>query len=152
MTAVSLFDALSGDGTGASPAGPSNGRMEQLAARLVESSLADWHRVRKYEADFSPTCVDDLKLVLEIDRSIHSLYLQWVAEAEEVYARGRQLIAAGHPVPQIDELDDAIGRGRARLLATPERFIRALEQVERGEAIPARELRDELDARLRAGR
>ncbi len=146
MTAVSLFDVLSTVGR-ETCAGEVTA---QLAAQLVEASLVDWQRIQQYESDFSPTKTDDLNLVLEIDRSIYAMYSQWLAEAEAVYARGNQLIACGHMVPKIDELNDALGNAHARLLATPEKLVHAIEQVKRGEAIPSKELRDELNARLRA--
>ena len=126
--------------------------MEQLASRLVESSVADCERIERYESDFTPANLDDLKLVYEIDQSIHGLYSQWIGEAEQVYARGRRLESEGHVIPKITDLGDAIGRTRARLKMTPESLIHALEQVKRGEVIPAKELRDELNARLRSGR
>jgi len=147
MTAVALFDALAAEEAN----GPrADERREQLAARLVESSLSDWQRVRQYEDDFSPANFDDLERVREIDRSICAMHSQWLAEAEEVCARARQVAAGGRTVPKIDELENAIGFTQARLMATPGQFVRAIEQVKRGEVIPAKEMRDELNARLRA--
>jgi hypothetical protein len=129
-----------------------NERTTQLAAQLVESSLADWQRVRQYESDFSSGDLDALSHVVEIDRSIHALHSQWLAEAEEVHSRVKRFSAASGSVPRMKELEDAIGFTHARLKATPEQLIDALEQVKRGEVIPAKELRDELNARLRARR
>ena len=79
-----------------------------------------------------PANLDDLKLVFEINRSIHALYLQWVAEAEEVYARVRQLIAGGHAVPKMEELDDAMGRSHTMSGGNAQELIHALDQVKRG--------------------
>jgi hypothetical protein len=47
-------------------------------------------------------------------------------------------------------LEDAYGRVSARLKLTPEMIARATEQVRQGQAIPIKELRDELRARVRA--
>src|SRR5690348_3785350 len=53
---------------------------------------------------------------------------------------------------RVDELQDALGRTRARLTVTPEQIAGAKEQVRQGRIVPAKELRDELHARLCARR
>jgi len=53
-------------------------------------------------------------------------------------------------VANAEALEDAYGRTRARLKLTPEMIARSMEQVRRGEFVPAGELRDELRTRLRA--
>ena len=44
---------------------------------------------------------------------------------------------------------DAYGRVRARLKLTPEMITHAMEQIRQGQAVPMKELRDELRARVR---
>ena len=65
----------------------------------------------------------------------------WVNRAEDLFDR----LPERH-----EELGVAIARGKAELMVRPEQVIRAMEQIKRGETIPAKELRNELRARLRA--
>ncbi len=89
-------------------------------------------------------------MAIEIARSIHALHAQWAVEAEQILSRVRQLMESGCRVPKADVLQDAIGLARARLQLTPEKIAGAMDQVQSGQFIPARELRNELDARVRA--
>jgi hypothetical protein len=147
MTAIPLFDALAREDR---PAAPGGGRAAALAARLVEALLADWQRLRQFQEEFAPANWDDPAAAMEVETSIYRLFEAWAAEAEQVLVRLRRLAAAGHPVAGAEALEDACGQAAARLRFTPERMARAMEQVRRGEFTPAKELRDELRARLRA--
>ena len=143
MTAVSLFDTLAG------PLGDP-ARRSALAAKLVDSALADLDRVREYERVSAPIA-GGVPEELSVQTSIHALYAEWADEAEQVAARARSLHAApGTLADAVGRLEDAIGRVRARLSVGPPQLIEARKQADEGQFIPARELRDELRTRLRA--
>lgn len=151
MTAVSLLDILLHNGASVTEAIRAGKEpVERLAGQLVESSLDDWKRVRQYEADFTPSNWIDREMAIEIGRSIHALHVQWAGEAEQILSRVEQLMESGCRVPKADALRDAIGMTRALLKLTPEGIAGAMDQVQSGQFTPARELRNELDARLRA--
>jgi hypothetical protein len=139
VTAISLFDNL----------GPQEQRIGQLAAQLVESALADWNQLRQYESDFTPFDWSDAAAAMSIEQSIYALHQQWAEEAEQVVCRAKKLSGAGHDVPKTGLLEDALWLTRARLQMTPQEMARAMEQVKQGQCTPAKELRDELRARLR---
>jgi hypothetical protein len=150
MTAVSLFDVLSRrDPTDPAAAA----RLARFAERLVDAALADLQRLRDDERAFTAARADDAGddgLEPDLLRSLWQLYAQWASDAEQVLTRVRGLNSAGQSVRDADRLEDAHGSVRARLGVTPEQVLRAREQVQRGQAIPAKELRDDLRARLRA--
>ena len=151
MTAVSLFDLLARAGSDADRGDRVAGeRLVQFAQRLVEEALADWERVRRYEEQFGSADWGPGGLGLEVTRSLYSMYEKWAADAEQVLARTRHLASGGRIVASAESLEDAYGRVRARLKLTPDMLARAMEQVRQGQTIPARELRDELRARVRA--
>lgn len=93
--------------------------------------------------------VADPVVDLELRRSIWQLYGEWAAEAEQVYARARSLEPSGIRLETVERLDDAIGRVSARLSLRPEQVANAKEQVRQGQTVLAKELTDELHARLR---
>jgi hypothetical protein len=82
-------------------------------------------------------------------RSVWRLYFQWADEAEQVLERADALARPDRRIAGLKELNEAFGRARARLTVTPEQIARAKEQARRGQIVPAKELRDELHARLR---
>lgn len=145
MTAIPLFDALAREDR---PAAPGGGRAAALAARFVEALLADWQPIRQIQNEFGPADWDNPATATEVEKSIYRLFESWAADAEQVLLRLRWLAAAGRPVA--GALEDAYGLAAARLRFTPERLATAMEQVRRGEFTPAKELKDELHARLRA--
>lgn len=148
MTAVSLYDVLVRDGadTPSVPGDP----LTQFAGSLVAAALADFERLREYEQKFATARLSEPAQELERDRAVWRLYAEWADDAEQVLSRARARAAAGAPILGLDRLDDAIGRVRARLSVTPEQLASAREQVRQGQFVPAKELRDELHARLRA--
>ena len=144
MTAVPLFDALARGKKGrADEAG-----LTELAERLAQSMLEDLERIHEYEKRYGPSEYDAAGM--EVARTIHRMFEQWAADAEQVLLRMRKLAAEGLPVGQIELIEDACGRVRARLSLTPEETAHALEQVRQGRSIPVRDLRNELRARNRA--
>jgi hypothetical protein len=151
MTAVSLFDLLARAGAGAGNGERARDeRLMQFAQGLVEEALADWERVRRYEEEFTSADWEPGGLGLEVTRSLYSMYEKWAADAEQVLARTRELATQGWAVASAESLEDAYGRVKARLKLTPEMVARAMEQVRQGQTVPAKELRDELRARIRA--
>ena len=151
MTAISLLDLLSTE-RDALRDDPDRGqdRAAALAGQVVEASLLDWERVRQYEEEFASSAWNDDSL--DVERSVHALYSEWVAEAEQVLARVRRLVENGASVPNAQSLERAIGRTRAQIKCAPEKIARAMEQVRDGKVVPIKELRDELRARLRSRR
>lgn len=149
MTALSLFDILARSGD---PGGNPGPRLARFADRLIESALLDLERLRADEQQvIAPRAGDhDDGLDAELARSLRDLYSRWAHDAEQVLVRVRRMAAAGQPVRDAERLEDAYGAVRARLSVPPETLLRAREQVHQGAAIPAKELRDELRARLRA--
>jgi hypothetical protein len=149
MTAVSLFDVLARrDCSAGADAKAALANLGALAEKLVANSLADYARVREYEEQFAWSVPREPSDDLEVMQSVSRLYSDWANEAAEILDRvaslgGRRLAGAG-------ELHDALGRTRARLTVTPEQIAKAKEQVRQGRIVPAKELRDELHARLRA--
>jgi hypothetical protein len=82
--------------------------------------------------------------------SVWQLLADWAKEAERVSQRVRAVAAQGAEIPELPELDDAIGGTRARLTITPAQMEAGVRQAKQGLSIPTSELRDELHARLRA--
>jgi hypothetical protein len=148
MTAVSLFDVLVGHGAG-TPAAPGD-LLTQFAGSLVAAALADFERLREYEQQFATARLREPVQELERDRVVWRLYAEWADEAEQVLDRARARVAGGAAIEGLDRLDDVIGRTRARLSVTPEQIARGREQARQGQFVPAKGLRDELHARLRA--
>jgi len=149
MTAVSLFDVLARRdcGAGADAKAPM-ANLGALAEKLVANSLTDFARVTEYEEQFAWSVVREPQEDLEVMRTVSRLYADWADEAAQVLDRVASL--GGRRLAGADELHDALGRTRARLTVTPEQIAKAKEQVRQGRIVPAKELRDELHARLRA--
>jgi hypothetical protein len=152
MTAIFLFDVLADE--------PDTGRSDshrmvqlaQFAGKLVESSLADWRRILDVEQEIgSLEHITPQKLV-DVSRSVYEMYEAWAREAEQVLSRIRHFSSAGYPVSRSEDLEDAYAKVSNRLALTPEKISRAIEQVRQGLAIPMQEIRDGLNARIRAGR
>src|SRR5437868_5381557 len=140
MTAVSLFDTLGHEQSDAK-------LRTALAEKLAASALADFQRLREYEQLCVLTPDNHLPPSPSLLDSMRQLYAQWVDEADQVAARVRSLPNRGVGVPAADQLDDAIGRIRARLSVLPAQFASALQQAREGRFVPTKELRDELRAR-----
>jgi hypothetical protein len=146
MTALSLFDVVAREDRGARAGPGAASELARAATQLVSDSLADLQRIRSDEEQLTssssePVCRPD------VIRAIWQLYREWADDAEEVLSRAKSVDKS---LQGIEQLDDAIGRVLARLSVTPDQTIRGLEQAIRGEIVPAKELRDELRARLRA--
>jgi hypothetical protein len=152
MTAVHLFDALATlDPSGLlhQENGTADG-LAQLAEKLVAASLDEVRRIREYEQQFVFGAQRHPDADLAVRRSVWEMFAAWTDDAEQVLARAKSVARTGVPVSGADQLDDAIGRVRARLTVTPEQVLAAKEQVRQGQFVPAKEMRDELHARLRA--
>jgi hypothetical protein len=150
MTAISLFDVLAREQSGAGAESAETGRLVHFAEKLVASALSDLDHLRDYERELRLHEIDNPELELELRRSVWQLYKEWGAEAERIRERARSLVTAHASIEGLTRLNDAIGHVQARLTVTPEQIARAMEQVRQGEFIPAREMRDELNTRLRA--
>ena len=148
MTGITLYDALAQAGGAADE--PLAGHLKRLAERLIAGVLADLERVRELEGQCLTQDWRDADLHRRLTRSVYELYREWAAEGEQVLARVRPSSGTTASIPRADELEDAVCRVRARLQLTPEQIERATEQVRRGQIIPAKELRNELRARIRA--
>jgi len=153
MTAVSLFDVMARQDTGPGDAGRT-ARLAALASRLVQEARDEYRRLRQYEQEFGQFAEIQDKPYgakeLELLRSIWRMFDRWAEATEEILGRADQMAAAGQNVPQIEELRDDYGAVRARLSVTPEQIMHADQQAHNGEAFTAKELRDELRARLHA--
>lgn len=149
MTAVALFDVLAGDAAAANDAPRADAQLLALAQKLVANGLTSLKQLEDDERQFAWSVERDPAADLQVMRTVWRLYLEWSDEAERVLARVRTL---RHPekVARVGELHDAFGRIRARLTVTPEQLARAKEQVRQGQIVPAKELRNELHARLRS--
>lgn len=150
MTAVTLYDAMAEARHRRAGANPRNDGLAPLVEKLVAESLADIARLDEYQTlcgqhDWQEAAVHDA-----LTRSLYDLFKNWAAEASQVLERADRIRAVGVPVARLRELNEAYGRVVARLTLTPDMIARAMDQVRRGEAIPAKELRDDLRARLRA--
>ena len=151
MIALNLFDVLA-DFADAAPSDMEATRVHHAAIRLLASLLVEWNELRELEAETGPTPWDDRAKALQLSRELHALHARWAETAEQVLRRVRLLPASADLSAKIEEVADALGRTRARLLHTPEKQDHAFEQARLGQTIPAKELRDDLNARLRAGR
>jgi hypothetical protein len=150
MTAVGLLDLL------ARQRDASTGQclhdtdsLAHLAGELVSSSLMDFERLTRYEREFVSECRGSADHELDLRRSIWELFQDWLADAAEIYDRV-PLLSKSVPGSQLGQLSDAIGFVRARLSVKPEQTATAVTQAREGQFIPAKELRDELHARLRS--
>lgn len=116
---------------------------------MIAVCLSDLGHLRGYEHDVALATVNDPRLELDLRQTIWQLYKEWVVAADELYQRARSLRRPGITVQGIDSLNDEIGRIQARLTVKPEQIAKARQQVRDGHIVPAKELRDELNARLR---
>jgi hypothetical protein len=150
VTVTSLFDVLARDATFATGAGdPDMGQLLPLARKMIANSLTDLSYLRGYEQDLALATVKDPKLEVALRQTIWQLYQDWAGSAQELYQRVRSLRHHGITVDGIDKLNDEIGRIEARLTVKPEQLAKARQQVRDGQTVPAKELRDEFNARLR---
>ena len=150
MGATAFFDALAReDSAAAPPAGRQERRrlLARFAEQLVAAQLEDLNRLSEYERQFALAPQRDAGRELEVRRSVWQLYADWADDAEGVLSRARSVTAE---TARTDALDRAIGSVRARLSVAPEQTASAIADARTGRVIPAKELRDELDARLRA--
>ncbi len=152
MTAVSLFDALSDESRGPKLTDAEIlSRRAAMAEKLVTSALDDLKRIGEYERlCASAVTTNPPPLTPALGDSLHDLYCQWITEADAVAVRARVLRDQGVRIAAADQLDDALGRTRARVVVSPEQIASATAQAREGQFISSRELRDELRARLRS--
>jgi hypothetical protein len=149
MSGTLLFDILASRGDPRAGSGVAPGSLPWLAQELLLASLADLDRLQLYERRLASSEGTEPSSELELLRSIFQMYDEWAREAEQVLARIRGLVPGEVPANEVDRLDHAIGTIRARLTVSPERIVKSKEQARQGEFVPAKELRDELHARLR---
>lgn len=151
MTAVGLLDVLARQrGESLHPDPEAADRLGRLAEDLVESSLADLQRLWSYERDFVNTRQMHATEEVELRRSIWQLFRDWADDAKQVRDRTRALEKSAITVEGSNRLEELLGNVEARLSVTPEKIAAAAAQARDGQFIPAKELRDELHARLRA--
>src|SRR4051812_15852869 len=148
MTAVPLFDVLARQDSGIS-APARRSRLAALADRLVQEARDEYQRLRRYEEEFGGLVEAEDRAYgdkeLDLLRSIWRMYDRWAEQVEEVLERADSL---GESIAHVEQLRDDYGAVRARLSVTPEQIMHADQQAHRGETVPAKELRDELRARL----
>ena len=121
-----------------------------LAEKMIAACLSDLGHLRGYEHDLALATVNSPGLELELRKTIWQLFSEWAAAAEEVHERARSLHRGGITVEGIDQLNNEIGRVQARLTVKPEQIVMARQQVRDRQIVPAKELRDELNARIRS--
>jgi hypothetical protein len=156
MTAIGLFDALAGPEEPGQPEEPSRTPrrggsavdLAALAGRLVAEPLEDVRRIREYERQFIFQTEREPAVDLEARRSVWRMFEVWAEEAEQVLSRAASVARSGAPVAGVAELEDAVGRVRARLTVRPEQIARAREQEWQRQFVPVKELRGEFHARL----
>ena len=149
MTAVGLLDLLFRQRDASTgQCLHDTGSLSQLAGELVNSSLADLERLGRYEREFVTERQGSADHELDLRRFIWELLRDWVTDAAEIYDRVHSL-SKSVPPAQLGRLGDAIGFVRARLSVKPEQTAAAVTQAREGQFIPAKELRDELHARVR---
>jgi len=141
MTAVAVYDLLAEEGAEES-------RRAQFVERLVAECISEVENLTEYEREVCSHAEIDPDLELRILRSFWQLFDEWKAKAEQVLARAVSIKSV--QVTGIERLDREIGFALARLKATPEETAKGIAQARQGMFIPARELRNELNARLRA--
>ena len=124
----------------------------QTLERQIESSLQEWQRIRDHEAETCPglDAWRDRDSALKLESANYALHQQWALEAQELLARVQDAVRLGLRLHDSERLFDALGRTQARLMFTPEKAARAMEQAVKGPFTTAKELRNELHARLRA--
>lgn len=127
-------------------------RVQNVAARVVDLALLEYKQVCEIEDEVGLGPWDDRALTMQVARHTHARMQEWIHAAEQVMSRIRQLSPPFPDTRKIEELRDALGFAKARVQHTPENQDRAFEQVRLGQFISAKELRDDLNARLRAGR
>jgi hypothetical protein len=148
VTATTLFDLLSRD-TRPPADGTEVPQLANLAEKMIAGCLSDLEHLNGYEQDLGMGSVSDAKVELELRQTIWQLYNQWAASAVEIYDRAKTLRKSGASVKGLDQLDIQIGNIQARLTIKPEQLVAARQQVREGMIVPAKELRNELNARVR---
>jgi hypothetical protein len=150
MTTMALLDTLAEANLGPAVSDVETMPLKAALARdLIGAALADLARIHEYERMLLAASAGE-PLTLAMRESTCRLFTGWEGEAAQVAARVRAVVHQGAALPELSRLDDALGSTRARLTVTPAQIASAVDQVKQGRSIPARELRDELHARLRA--
>lgn len=116
---------------------------------LITSALADRQRIRDHE-EFLFVHAAPNELDEKTRTWIDQLFRTWLGDAVQVAARADLIEREGAQLPAAGQLRHAIMATQARLKVSVPAITSALRQVEAGQFIPAKELRDELNARLRA--
>src|SRR5262249_13693631 len=150
MTTLTILETLAEADLGPAVSGRATMTLRvSLARDLVAAALADLRRIHDYERMLL-TALAGEPLTLAMRESVWQLLAGWGKEAAGISERVRAVVAQGAAIPELSELDDAIGATGARLTITPAQIEAGVEQAKQGLSIPTSELRDELHARLRA--
>jgi hypothetical protein len=138
MTALDLYDSLA-HGDPNDSAAPSD--LAQVAGKLIESSLADLKRIEAFDEEFGSPENPEERRAMRVARAVWHMYAEWLLEALQLFDRASELEAGGAAVRGIDDLDEAIGDAEARVQFTPEKYARAVRQMNEGDVVPVEVLR-----------
>lgn len=117
-----------------------------LAERLIQWSIDEYKRLRNLD-DLPPHPRDPARRQMFV--LMHKAYDEWATDAEAILERVAPMRGDG-PIAGWTELEDAVGRTRARLSVTLDDLDKAEEQIRNGQVISLEEVKHEL-RRLRAG-
>ena len=149
MSTIELLDALAKSDLG--PHVPDKVRLTRrltLLHEMINSTLGDLRRIEEFEQMLLDASAG-LPLTMEMRDSVWRLFTAWVEEAVQIRVRAQTLVDQGAFVSTLSQLENALGRTRAKLSLTPSQISAAIEQVNQGKFTPIKEMRNELGARLR---
>lgn len=120
------------------------------AEQWIAAALAEAAALRRYD---DRLCPHGGGTEMATARRLHDAWCRWADDAEVLYARIAPLRRLGpistRHVNGADDLEHAIGRTRAMLQITPEKYARAYAQSMRGEGIDIEDARRHLALRRR---
>ena len=144
VAGISLLDAIanaSSDGSNGTAADV----QVRVANELVAAALDEYRHIEALDA-CGPRGKGRRLYVRETEVQMRRLHEAWLSPASELLARMKQMSATGHPIEQLNELEDAVWTTRGLLMMTLDQIEAGREQIRQGNYFTLEEVRRELRA------
>jgi hypothetical protein len=157
MSVIPLFDLIldqllaeGSSAKGARKTSRASRGQRAIVAKLVQAALVDLEQIRVLDdaIDRDVRSGSD-RFYKKASEGIRDIYEKWYRHAKLVLERLDRIEAKGPRVKLRDQLRDEYGWIGAMLDITPQKIAHAMAQVRRGQVRTAKEVRDELRARVR---
>ena len=109
------------------------------ASAWIAAVLAEADALRQYDGQLFPFTADPKEM--EAAECLHQTWREWAEQAAALRDQLGALNDEGDLAEPLDRLSYAIARTRAMLQITPQRSLRAKEQLRRGEGVSLAEAR-----------